>query len=159
MSLLQRLLPAQADNRFGGLRPALWLLGLLIALKLIMSVRSILSTASVAAGDGIPLDSLDPVASREVLTLFALASLGQLALTLIALTVLVRYRALVPFIYLVLLAEGVARRLIVQGQAPERAQTVPAIPILIYGLLALTAIGLILSLVRSLRKAGTGPMP
>ena len=159
MSLLKRLLPAQADNRFEGLRVALWLLGLLIGLKLIMSVRSILSTVSVAAGDGIPLDSLGPVASREVLTLFALASLGQLALTLIALTVLVRYRTLVPFIYLVLLAEGVVRRLIVQGQAPERAQTVPAISVLIYGLLALTALGLILSLVRSRRKAGAGPMP
>ena len=115
-AMLNRLFPRQVDNRFDGHRAALWLLGLLIALKLAMSLNSIVNTASVAAGaDGIPLASFGPAAARQVLLLFALMALGQLTLTLIALAALIRYRALVPFIYLVLLGEHIARRVIVQS--------------------------------------------
>lgn len=46
-----------------------------------------------------------PAAARVVLTLVALTSLGELTLALVALTILVRFRALVPFICLVLLDE------------------------------------------------------
>lgn len=154
--MLEPLFPRQADNRYDGLRAALWLLGLLIFLRLVMSVRSIFSTASVAAGDGIPLDSFDPAAAREVLTLFALTALGQLALVLIALTALIRYRALVPFIYLVLLVEQLARRFIVQSHEVARTGTAPVIWYLIYGLLALTALGLVMSLIPA-RKRDTAP--
>ena len=53
--MLERLFPKQFDDQFPGKRPALWLLGFLIALKLVMSVNSIFNTASVASGaDGIP---------------------------------------------------------------------------------------------------------
>lgn len=114
-TMLNRFFPKQVDNRFEGRRAALWLLGLFIALKLVMSVNSILNTASIATGgDGLPLDSFGPAAARTVLMLFALMSLGQLTLAVIALTTLIRYRAMVPFIYLVLLGEHVARRVIVQ---------------------------------------------
>src|SRR3712207_6294019 len=121
MSILDRILPARADNRFGGQRASLWLLGLYVALKLPMGVNSILDTRSVATGaDGIPLDSFGPAAAREVLTLFALTSLGQLVLALIALVVLLRYRALVPLVYLVLIGEMLVRRIIVQSHALTR---------------------------------------
>ncbi len=146
--MLNRLFPSQVDNRFDGYRPALWLLGLLIALKLAMSFNSIFNTASVAQGaDGIPLDSFGPAAAREVLLLFALMSLGQLFLTLIALTALIRYRALVPFIYLVLLGEHLARRFIVQSYALAGAQSTAVAWYVYYGLLTLLALGLALSLI------------
>jgi hypothetical protein len=148
MSLLDRLLPRQADNRFEGYRAALWLLGLLIALKLIMGVRSIFDTASVAQGaDGIPLDSFGPAAAREVLLLFALMALGQLVLTLIALIVLIRWRALVPFIYLVLLAEHLARRLIAQSYRVAGTPVTDVALYVNYGLLTLLTLGLVLSLI------------
>ncbi len=68
MSILGRLFPARADNRFDGHRASLWLLGLFVALKLVMSVNSILNTESVAAGaDGIPLHGFGPAAAREIL--------------------------------------------------------------------------------------------
>ena len=154
--MLERLFPRQVDNRFEGYRAALWLLGLYIALRLIMSVRSIFSTASVAGGDGIPLDSFGAAAEQEVLTLFALTALGQLTLILIALTVLIRYRALVPFIFLVLLAEQIARRFIVQSHAAPR-ETAPVIWYLIFGLMAVTAFGLLLSLIP--RRRHHSPQP
>lgn len=147
-SVLDRLFPRQVDNRFGGYRAALWLLGLFIALKLLMSVNSIFNTASVAAGaDGLPLDSFGPAAARAVLMLFALMMLAQLALTLIALTALIRYRAMVPFIYLVLLGEQIARRLIVDSYAVPPAGGASAALYVSYGLLALLTLGLVLSLI------------
>ena len=105
--MLNRLLPSHADNRFEGHRAALWLLGLFIALKIVMGVNSIFDTESVAVGaDGIPLNSYGPAAARDVLTLFALTSLGQLMLALVGLTVLVRYRSLVPLVFAAFLGES-----------------------------------------------------
>ena len=148
MRLLGRLLPRHADNRFDGLRAALWLLGLVIVLKLAMGLNSIVNTASVASGaDGIPLDSFGPGAARQILLLFALMALGQVVLTLIALSVLIRYRTLVPLIYLVLLGEHLARRLIVASYAAPGAPSTAIAGIVNYGLLALLALGLLLSLI------------
>jgi hypothetical protein len=152
--MLNRLFPRQADNAFDGNRAALWLLGLFIALKLAMSVNSILNTASVASGaDGLPLDSYGPAAAQTVLMLFALTALGQLALAAIALTVLIRYRALVPFIYLVLLGEQLARRFIVQDYSVVRTEGIPAGWYVTLGLLALLTLGLVLSLISTRRRS------
>ena len=146
-SLVDRLFPRQVDNRFDGHRAALWLLGLLVALKLVLSLNSIFNTAAVAAGaDGIPLDSFGPAAARQVLVLFALMALAQLVLALIALAALVRWRALVPFLYLVSLGEQLARRFIVQAHDVARAGSSPIAWYMAYGVLAVLALGLVLSL-------------
>ena len=149
-ALLHRLFPRQADQRFHGHRAALWLLGLLIALKLVMSINSILNTEAVAVGaDGFPIGSFDPAAARAVLMLFALTALGQLTLALIALAALIRYRGLVPFIYLVLLSEQVARRLVVESYAVSRAEGSSAGWYVNMALLALLVMGFLLSLMPS----------
>ena len=146
-SVLERLLPRQADNRFAGRRAALWLLGLYIALKLVMSFNSIFNTEAVAVGaDHIPIGSYGAAAAREVLTLFALTALGQLALALVGVTVLVRYRSLVPFIYSVLLAEHLARRLIVQSYSVVRTDGGSTALYVNLALMGLLALGLLLSL-------------
>ncbi len=159
--MLGRLLPRQADNKYDGYRLALWLLGLLIALKLVMSVNSIVNTESVAVGaDRIPLDSFGPAAAREVLLLFALMALGHLALTLIALTALIRYRALVPFIFLVLIGEQIARRWIIQAQAVGPAGDSGIGPYVNYGFLTLMGLGLLLSLLqRRVRVPSSDSIP
>jgi hypothetical protein len=154
MSVMQRLLPKQVDNSFDGLRPALWLLGILIAMRLAMSLNSILNTADVAGNaDGIPLASFSPEAARQVLLLFALMALGHLFLTLVALTALIRYRALVPFVYLVLLSEFLIRRVIVWSYwAPGVATTDTAF--YVNSIVAtLMTLGLILSLIPGRAKA------
>lgn len=145
--MFNRLFPAQADNRFEGRRAALWLLGLFVALKLAMSVNSIVNTASIVTGDGIPLSSFGPAAAREVLTLFALMALGQLALALIALTVLLRYRALVPLACLLLLAERIASRLIILSRAEDSDTATPIVWFMAITLPALLLFALILSLI------------
>ena len=156
--MLDRILPRQAGNRFHGLRAALWLLGLLIFLKLAMSLNSIFNTESVAAGaDGIPLASYGPEAAREVLLLFALLSLGQLTLTLVALVVLIRYRALVPFVYLVLLGEQLARRAIGRSYAQPGEQMTDVAWYVNYGLLSLLVLGLALSLIPARSSSSERP--
>ena len=154
MTMLARLFPTQVDNRFDGHRSALWLLGFLVALKLVVGLNSIFNTATVAQGaDVIPLDSFGPVAAREVLTLFALTALGQLILGLVALAALIRWRALVPFLYLVSLVEMLARRLIVQTHELVRAQSSPIAWYVTWGVLILLALGLLLSLIPARHKA------
>ena len=153
--MIERLLPRQADNRFEGQRAALWLLGLFIAIKLLMSLNSIFNTEAVAVGaDGFQVHTFGPNGARAVLMLFALASFGQLMLALVALLALVRYRALVPLIFALLLVEHLARRFIVQGYAVERAPTGGIGAIVFYGFLAVLALGLALSLVPRRSRAG-----
>ncbi|HYJ83904.1 MAG TPA: hypothetical protein VEW26_13815 [Allosphingosinicella sp.] len=151
--MLDRLFPKQVDNRFDGRRSALWLLGLLIALKLVVSLNSIFNTALVAQGaDGIPLDSYGPAAAREVVTLFALVALGQLILALVALAALIRWRSLVPFLYLVSLVEMVARRLIVETQGATQPAASPIAWYVTWGVLILLVLGLALSLIPARRS-------
>lgn len=145
--MLNRLFPRQVDNRFEGHRAALWLLGLFVALKLVMSVNSIFNTESIAIGDGIPLESFGPAAAREVLMLFALMALSQLMLALTALAILIRYRALVPFICLLLLAERLAGRLIVQSHAVAGTENPTIVWIMAIALPALLILALVLSLI------------
>ena len=156
--MLNRLFPRQADNRFEGHRAALWLLGLFVALKLVMSVNSILNTESIATGDGIPLDSFGAEAARQVLMLFALMALGQLMLALVALMVLIRYRALVPFICLLLLGERLVGRLIVQSHAVAGAENPPIVWIMAIALPTLLLVALALSLV-PVRRRGAPAAP
>jgi len=87
-----------------------------------------------------------------VLMLFALTALGQLTITAFALTTLIRYRAMVPFIYLLLLGEQLARRFIVQDYAVARTEGIPAGRYVTFGLLALLMLGLVLSLVPARRR-------
>lgn len=161
--MLDRVFPRQVDNRFEGHRAALWLLGLYIGLKVAMSLNSIFNTARVASGaDGIPVGSFPPAAAAEVLTLFALTGLGQLGLALIALAALIRYRGLVPFIYMVLLGEAVARRVIVFSYAAERTDAGSTAFYINVGLIVLLALGLALSVVRrgsEVDRAGRSARP
>ena len=145
--MIERLFPRQADNRFEGHPAALWLLGLLLFVKLAMSLNSILNTREVAVGaDGIPLDSFGAEGARQVLLLFALMAVGHLFIELVALVALVRYRALVPFIYLVLLGEHLTRRAVARSYSVPGAESTDVALIVNYGLLAAMLLGLLLSL-------------
>jgi uncharacterized membrane protein len=142
------ILPKQFDNRFDGHRAALWLLGILVTLRLMMSLNSIFNTEQIAASaDKFPLASYGGDGARAVLMLFALHSLAELMLALVGLIALVRYRAMVPLIFLLLTAEQVGRRVIVSAYAIERSAPTTAAYVINYGTLALLVVGLLLSLI------------
>lgn len=151
--MFERLFPRQVDNRFDGHRAALWFLWAFVVIKLAMSTNSILNTARIVTGDGIPLKSFGPAAAQQVLMLFALMALGQLALALVALTILVRYRALVPLICLLLLAERIASRLIIQSYSGLDATSPLIVWIMAVMLPALLVLALVFSLIPRRRRS------
>ena len=148
--MINRLFPSQIDNRFEGHRSALWLLGLLVALKLVIGFNSIFNTRAVASGaDGIFLDGFDAATAQQVLTLFALNAFGQLVFALVAVVALVRWRALVPFLFLVWFAEQVGRRFIVAAHNSAGTQSSEVAWYLTTAVLGLLAAGLVFSLTGS----------
>lgn len=140
------LLPPWADNTYSGHRLALWLFGLLLLVRGAMALNSIFNGRSVAStADGIPLDSFTPAGAQTVVFLFALFGLARLMLTLVGLVVLLRYRALVPFLFALLLLEHLCRYLIVRWIPIPRTGTPPASAINL-GILVVILLGLALSL-------------
>ncbi len=119
--MLNRLFPRQIDNDYRGSRIAIWLLVPILLLKSAMGANSIFMTRFVASSaDRIPIDSYGADAAQAVLAFFALWGLGQLVLGLNGAVVLIRYRAMIPFFYLLLLIEHAARRAILAAYPVAR---------------------------------------
>jgi hypothetical protein len=102
--MLRRIFPNQFDNGYRGHWLAIWILVPVVLLEFIIGVNSIINTRSVAMGaDGIPLDRFDAEAATTVISLFALLGLNRVLFALLGMMVLIRYRAMIPFTYLLLL--------------------------------------------------------
>ncbi|MGH9509947.1 MAG: hypothetical protein ACRD2M_08420 [Terriglobales bacterium] len=144
--MLNRLLPRQADNTYHGSRLALWLLGLILFMKVAMSLSAIFNGYEVASGpDRIPLDTYTPAGAQAVVSLFAAWGVAHFVISLLCVLVLTRYRALVPLMFGLLLLEHLSRRLIFVVMPIARTGTPPGIYVNL-ALFALMAVGLVLSL-------------
>lgn len=144
--MLERLLPRHADNAYRGHRLALWLFAALLFLKSAMSLNSIFNGREEAvAADAIPLDAFTPAGAQTVVAMIAAWGLAQLTICLLCAAVLVRYRALVPFVFALLLFEHLGRRLLFLFVPLFRAGTPPGL-YLNLALAALIVVGLVLSL-------------
>ena len=150
------LFPRRADNDYRGYKAALWIFGLILLLRVVMSVNSIFNGHLVASSaDGIPLDSYTPAGSRAVVALFATLGLSQLALCFIGILVLIRYRSLIPFLFTLFLLEHLGRRLISHFLPVARVGQPPAIVVNLI-LLSLMVVGLALSLLNPGRSLPRG---
>lgn len=110
--MLTRLFPKQIDNHYPGRALAIWLLVPLVLLKL-------LQRANVAWGDSrhiletwdrVPVGTFPTAAAYHLVFLFASWGLGILVLGLLGIVVLLRYRRMIPLLYLLLLIEQLGRR-------------------------------------------------
>jgi len=145
--MLQRLFPVRLDNEgYRGRLAALWLLAIFLLLRAIMGVNGAINTRAIATGDGIRLDGLGEGAAETILRLFQSLSLAQLPLVAIGVAALWRWRAMVPFLYLVLLADLGVRRLVASANAVARTDAASVGVWINLGLLALLVVGLVLSL-------------
>ena len=154
--MLNQFLPPQIDNTYRGHKLALWLFGLIVLMKVAMSVNSIFNGRVVASSaDGIPLDTFTPAGAQAVVSLFAAWGLGQLMICLLCILVLVRYRAWIPFMFALLLVEHLGRRLIFWVMPIVRTGSSPGLAINLV-LLALMILGLVLSLWRRPLTAAVG---
>src|SRR6476469_2282989 len=109
------LFPQRVDNTYRAHKLALWLFGLIVLMKTAMSVNSIFLGHKIAtSADGIPLDTFPPAAAETIVSMFAIWGLAHLMICLLCVLVLIRYRALITFMFLFLLVEHLGRKLILQ---------------------------------------------
>ena len=147
--MLNQLLPRHVDNTYHGYKLALWIFAVLVFMKVSMSLNSIFNGHFVArSADGIPLDTFTPAGAQAVISIFALLGLSQFMICLLGVAVLARYRALVPFMFALLLLEFLSRRVILLVLPIVRTGTPPGFFVNLV-LLALMVVGLALSLRRT----------
>lgn len=147
--MLNHLLPRQIDNTYHGYKLALWLFAVIVFMKTTISLNAIFNGRSVASSaDGIPLDTFTPAGAQAVVSLFAAWGLAQLIICLLCILVLARYRALVPFMFALLVLEHLSRRLIFLVMPIVKTGTSPGFFVNLI-LLALMVVGLALSLRRT----------
>jgi hypothetical protein len=158
--MLLSLFPACLDNDgYRGRVAALWLLAAFLVLRTIMGVNGAINTRYIATGDGIRFDGLGESAAETILLLFQSLSLSRLPLVAIGAAVLWRWRAMVPFLYLVLLAESIVRLLVSSANMVARTEATAAAIWLSFGLLALLFAGSMLSLWSRPSAVGSSPRP
>ena len=154
--IFERSLPRVIDNAYRGPKPALVILALVATLKMAMGLNSIFNGAVVlATADGVPLATYPAAAAKTIVAFFALWAQGQVLLALLSLMTLVRYRAMTPLVFALLIAEHLGRKLILQFLPIARSATAPASAINL-ALLGLMVAGLLLSLFPERRPRRSG---
>jgi hypothetical protein len=139
-----RLFPVRLDNEgYRGSVAALWLFAVFLVLRAIMGVNGAINTRTIATGDGIRLDE---GGAETILLLFRNLSLANLPLVAIGAVVLWRWRAMVPFLYLVLLGDQIVRRVVALANPTARSDAGAVGVWINLGLLALLFVGFVLSL-------------
>ena len=145
--MLARLFPRQIDNTFRGHWLAIWLLALVSLLKAVQGVESMLNTRNTMENaDGLSFANFDPTGAALLMSLFALLGLYLLILPSLSALVLIRYRAMIPIVYLLFLLLYGANRLVQLLHPVPRAETHPVgfyVNLVILGLMVL---GFVLSL-------------
>ncbi len=151
--MLRRLFPKSLDNHYQGMTAALWMFGLLLALKILQSVNVMFRPYEIAiSADGIPLSTYPAQAAATAVGLFSLLGLAQLMIWIIGVLALIRYRAMVPLIYCVMVVHYIVGRFLMLAHPIER--TGPHLGIYVnMGAFALMVFGLALSLTVSSRSA------
>jgi len=151
--MLSRLFPKKIDNAYHGTTIAIWLLAPIVLLKLVMSFAALFDTRDmIERADSIPLDAFGAAGAAAVLTTTKLLGLNHLLLNLTGLIVLIRYRAMIPLIYLLLTIEQLGRKALVLANPITRtsASYLPFDPNLVFA--AALLIGLALSLSAPMTK-------
>lgn len=146
--MLDELLPRRLDNEYRGSRLALWLFGLVVAMKGIQSLAIIFNGYSTARdADGIPLDSYTPAVAQTVVAVFAQGSLWRLFFCLLCVLVLLRYRSGVPLMFALLALNYLTGQVVLTFVPLPRVGT-PLGPLVNLMLFVVMLVGLGLSLRR-----------
>jgi len=144
--VIDRLLPSCVDNKYRGHRLALWLFVPITLQKFGVSLTHLLTADGGAQSiSTIPLDTYPPSAAQNIIALFARMGLEQLLFASLLVLVFVRYRAMLPLMYVLIVAQYVGWRVVSEVEplvlAGRSGASTPALVIA-----ALSVIGLVLSL-------------
>jgi hypothetical protein len=147
-AMFDTILPKSIDNTYRGQKLALWLLGLLALINFVIGTNSIVNGRAVlTAADGVPVDTYPAAAAQAIVALWALLGLSRLVIGLLFVLALIRYRNMVPFLFVLLLLQNLSGRLILHFLPLVRTGT-PTASVINLTLLTLMIVGLGLSLWR-----------
>jgi len=153
--MFDELLPRRLDNEYRGSKAALWLFGLVVAMKSTQSLAIIFNGYATARdADGIPLGSFTPAVAQTVVAVFAQGSLWRLFFCILCMIVLVRYRSAVPLMLALLALNYLAAQLVLQF-IPLLRVGGPVGPLVNFMLFVVMLVGLGLSL----RRRGGSVVP
>jgi hypothetical protein len=142
----EQFLPRHLDNSYHGHRLALWLFAVVVFMKVSIGLGTIFNGRHAATtADGIPLDTFTPAGGQAFVSLFAAWGLAQVTIGLLCILALVRYRAAVPFMFALLLAEHLCRKLIFFVMPIPRTGDAPG-GLINVALVAVMVVGLVLAL-------------
>jgi hypothetical protein len=144
--MIGRLFPQRLDNAYRGHRLAIWFFALVVFVQAGQGLMSIFNGRYAASSpDSIPLDTYGAAAAQTVVSLFALLGLLRLVICLLCVVALVRYRAMIPLMFALLVLEYLSRRLILHFLPIVRSGTPPG-SVVNLALLGVMIVGLALSL-------------
>jgi hypothetical protein len=104
--MLNRIFPARFDNHFRGHKFALWLFCPLVFMQVAIALVAIFAADGGAqSADGIPLDTFGSGGAEAVIGVVAFLGLAKLLLGFLFVLALVRYRAMIPLMYVLMLAD------------------------------------------------------
>ncbi len=145
--MFQRLLPERLDNNYRGHKLALWLFALVVLMRTMMSLNTIFNSYQIAIdADGIPLPAYPTAAAQTIVAMFSLLGLLYLAICVLSVLALARYRSMVPLLYAVWLFLFVGGKLLSAAHPIARVGTPPGVYVT-WGLFAVMLLGLALSFV------------
>jgi hypothetical protein len=152
--MFSRIFPKVIDNSYRGHWLGLVLFVLVIVLRTTQGINSMVITRTVITGaDAIPLDTFSQPAANTLISVFALLGVSSLIVSLIGLIALVRYRAMIPLLFLVIFVSQIGARLILFiypiARSADLSMNYAGQPIGFWfnlGVMAMTLIGFILSL-------------
>jgi len=147
-----RLFPREFDNAYRGHWLALVILGLLLFLRLAQTGIGLVDPVLVIRGpDGILFDTFNAPAQAAFTYVFRLLCFLNILVCLIGVLAFVRYRAMVPLIYLVLLVLLAGQKVIGLLYPIPRAPGAPG-GMIVLAMLAVTLLGCLLSVLDTRKK-------
>jgi hypothetical protein len=143
--MLDRIFPRQFDNNYRGQKVAVWVFALLTLMKTGISFVAIFKADGAAqSADGIPLDTYGSSAAQAVIGVVAFLGLASLLLCILSVIALIRYRTMIPLMYVLIVVEWVAHKGIGMMKPVIRAGSPPG-HYVTWILFAVSVIGLIFS--------------
>ena len=144
--MLNRIFPVRIDNNYRGYKVAIWIFILIVFMEVALSLAHIFAADGGAQSvSTIPLDTYSASAAQNIVAIMARLGLEQLLPALIFVVVLIRYRSMIPLMYVLIVLQYIAQEGIVYMKPLALAGTSGAsTPALVFTVLSL--LGLVLSL-------------
>ena len=145
--MLKRIFPERIDNNYRGHVLAIWIFAALVFMKVAISLLHVFNADGGAQSiSAIPLDTYMAGAATNVIALFARMGLEQFLLGLVFIVVLVRYRAMIPLMFVMIVIGLIGHEAVVYMKPLVRTGEFGAsTPAMVFRFLSIS--GLVLSLI------------